>query len=84
LNWEWVNVIYEKNGTPYKMVAVVSPGREMMICPFHFVFDCMANHAPVTIALSYNMLVDGSEIPQLPPYGYENVMARVHHIVPPS
>ena len=83
LNWEWVMVVFHEHGHS-EAVAVVSPNREMMICPFHFVFGCMANHAPVTIALSYNMLVDGSGIPSLPPNSYENVMDKVHHIVPPS
>ena len=83
LKWEWVMVVFHEHGDS-EAVAVVSPNREMMICPFHFVFGCMANHAPVTIALSYNMLVEGSGIPPLPPNGYENVMDKVHHIVPPS
>jgi len=83
LSWEWVMVVFHEHGDS-EAVAVVSPNREMMICPFHFVFGCMANHAPVTILLSYNMLVDGSGIPQLPPNGYENVMDKVQHIVPPS
>lgn len=83
LNWEWVNVTFHEHGDT-SALGVVSPDRSLAIYPCHFIFGCMANHAPVTIMLSYNMLIDGSSIPTLPPGGYENVMDGVQHIVPPE
>lgn len=81
LGWQWMNVNFDE-GEEAKAVGVVSPDRSLAIYPFYFVYGCLENNAPVTIALSFNMLVDGSRIPDLPANGYENVMDNVHHIVP--
>lgn len=81
LGWEWAGVTFHDHDDS-KAVGVFSPDRALAIYPFHFIYGCMENGAPVTIMLSYNMLQDGSRIPALPPGGYENVMDNVHHIVP--
>ena len=81
LGWQWAGVTFHDHGDS-KAVGVFSPDRALAIYPFHFVYGCLENDAPVTILLAYNMLKDGTRIPQLPPGGYENVMDHVHHIVP--
>ena len=81
LGWEWAGVTFHEHGDA-KAVGVFSADRSLAIYPFHFVYGCLENDAPVTIMLAFNMLRDGSKIPSLPPGGYENVMENVHHIVP--
>lgn len=81
LGWEWAMVTFEDHEDS-RAVGVFSPDRALAIYPFHFIFGCMENNAPVTIMLSFNLLVDGSRIPPLPAVGYENVMDNVRHIVP--
>lgn len=81
LGWQWAAVTF-LDQEDSQAVGVFSPDRSLAIYPFHFVFGCLENQAPVTIALAFNMLVDGSKIPELPPGGFENVMDNVHHIVP--
>ena len=79
--WEWANVTFHDHDD-VKALGVFSPDRSLAIYPFHFIIGCLENQAPVTIMLAYNLLKDGSEIPDLPSRGYENVMDNVHHIVP--
>jgi hypothetical protein len=79
--WEWANVIFHDHGDTEAM-GVFSKDRSLAIYPFHFITGCLENDAPVTIMLAFSMLLDGSEIPELPPGGYENLMDNVHHIVP--
>ncbi len=81
LGWEWTEVTFREEDDS-KAVGVVSPDRALAIYPFYFIYGCLENNAPVTIMLSFNMLVDRSRIPSLPPNGFENVMEHVHHIVP--
>ena len=81
LGWQWAGVTFHDHDDS-KAVGVFAPDRALAIYPFHFVYGCLENGAPVTILLSYNMLKDGTKIPPLPPGGYENVMDNVHHIVP--
>ncbi|MEZ6081394.1 MAG: hypothetical protein R3C09_11010 [Pirellulaceae bacterium] len=81
LGWQWAAVTFH-DFEDSKAVGVFSPDRALAIYPFHFVYGCMENSAPVTILLAYNLLVDGSKIPPLPKNGYENVMDNVHHVVP--
>lgn len=81
LGWQWTGVTFHDHDDS-KAVGVFSPDRSLAVFPFYFVYGCIENNAPVTIMLSYNMLVDGTRIPSLPPNGYENVMDHVHHIVP--
>lgn len=81
LQWEWIGVIFHEHDDT-KAVGVANSDRSLIIYPFHFVFGCLENEAPVTIALSFNMLLDGNKIPRLEPNSYENVMDNVHHIVP--
>ncbi len=81
--WQWAAVAFSDNAdADVDAVGVFSADRSLAIYPFHFVFGCMEDGAPVTIALAFNLLVDGSRIPALPKNGYENVMDNVHHIVP--
>lgn len=82
LGWQWAAVQFRDADS--KAVGVFSPDRSLAIYPFHFVYGCLENQAPVTILLSFNLLVDGSRIPPLPSAGYENVMDNVHHVVPRS
>lgn len=81
LEWEWASVAFHDHDDS-KVVGVFSQDRSLAIYPFHFIYGCLENGAPVTIELAFNMLVDGSRIPELPASGYENVMDNVHHIVP--
>ncbi|MEK6250220.1 MAG: hypothetical protein N2C12_18695 [Planctomycetales bacterium] len=81
LDWQWAGVTFHDHDDTVAL-GIFSPDRALVIYPFHFIYGCMENDAPVTIMLSYNMLSDGSKIPSLPPKGYENVMDNVHHIVP--
>ena len=81
LGWQWANVVFHDHSDS-EAVGVFSPDRSLAIYPFHFIYGCLENGAPVTIQLAFNMLSDGSGIPDLPPRGYENVMDNVHHIVP--
>jgi hypothetical protein len=80
--WEWARVIFHDHDDS-QAVGVFSPDRSLAIYPFHFVYGCMENNATVTIMLAFNMLRDGA-IPKMPAGSYENVMDRVHHIVPPD
>jgi hypothetical protein len=79
--WEWACVTFHDHDDS-KAVGVFSPDRSLAIYPFHFIYGCMEDDAPVTILLSYNIMEDGTRIPQLPLAGYENVMDNVHHVVP--
>lgn len=81
LGWQWAAVTF-RDSPDAKAVGVFSPDRALAIYPFHFVFGCIDDGCPVTISLAFNMLVDGSRIPELPENAYENVMDNVHHIVP--
>lgn len=81
LGWQWAAVTFH-DFEDSKAVGLFSPDRALAIYPFHFVYSCIENSAPVTILLAYNLLVDGSKIPALPKNGYENVMDNVHHVVP--
>ena len=81
LGWAWAEVTFHGEDDQ-TAIGVVSPDRSLAIYPFYFVYGCLENNAPVTILLSFNLLVDGSRVPNLPANGYENVMENVHHIVP--
>jgi len=79
--WQWAGVTFHDHEDS-KAVGVFSPDRSLAIYPFHFIWGCLENEAPVTIELSFNILKDASRVPSLPAKGYENVMDNVHHIVP--
>jgi hypothetical protein len=81
LGWEWANVTFHDYNDAHA-IGVFSPDRSLAIYPFHFIFGCLENKAPVTILLSFNLLEDGTRIPELPARSYTNVMDHVHHIVP--
>jgi len=81
LGWKWAQVIFHDHDDS-EAVGVFSPNRSLAIYPFHFIYGCLENEAPVTIELAFNMLADGAKVPDLPPNGYENVMDNVHHVVP--
>jgi hypothetical protein len=77
--WVWVNI---HRGESLD-IAVASPTRDMVIYPFSFVGACIAKQCICTVALSFNMLVERRDAPVFPEGSYEDVMAHVHHIVPP-
>lgn len=81
-DWEWTSVTFHDQGDS-KAVGVVSSDRSLVVYPFHFIFGCLENKAPVTIMLAFNML-RGGEVPAFEPRGFENLMECVHHIVPPA
>lgn len=81
LGWEWSSVTFHEQDET-KAVGVFSKDRSLAIYPFHFVYGCLENNATVTILLSFNMLVDGTRVPELPAGGFENVMDNVAHITP--
>jgi hypothetical protein len=81
LGWQWTSVTFHDHGDS-QAVGVVTPDRSIAIYPFHFIYGCMENNAPVTIMLSYNMLIDGAKIPEFPAAGFLNLMEQVHHIIP--
>src|SRR6185436_1005296 len=76
--WQWTQIWFDEKTWTY---AIVSPDRSMVIYPYTFVDDCLSGNVEVTIELCFNML-DGGRIANLPPNGYENIMAGVRHIVP--
>ncbi len=80
-SWQWSSIIFQDHGDA-NAIGVFSPDRSLAIYPFHFVYGCIENNAPVTILLAFNMLKDGNRIPQLPAGGFENVMDNVRHVVP--
>jgi hypothetical protein len=83
LGWEWVGVTFHEFDDA-EATGVVSPNRALAIYPFHFIFECLENKAPVTIQLAFDILKEGRRVPRLPPRSYENVMDNVHHDQPPG
>ena len=81
LGWTWSGAIFHNHDDSHA-VGVFSPDRSLAIYPFHFLTGCLANQAPVTVELSFRMLLEGSDIPKLPANSFENVMDNCHHIVP--
>ena len=81
LGWQWANVVFDGDEESH-VVGVFNLDRSLAIYPFYFIHGCLEDDVPVTIALSFNMLVDGTRIPKLPARGFENVMDHVHHAVP--
>jgi len=82
LGWEWSSVTFHDHGDA-DAVGVFSQDRSLAIYPFHFIFGCLENDAPVTILLAFNMLLEG-KIPPQQAKAYVNVMEGVEHIVPPG
>lgn len=80
--WEWSSVTFHEHDDS-KAVGVFSKDRSLAVYPFHFIFGCLENQAPVTILLSFNMLEAGA-IPAQGAKEYINLMDGVHHIVPPA
>lgn len=77
--WAWADV---RSGEAVR-VGVVSPKREMVIYPFDFVVDCIQKRCVCTVELSFNMLREKKDLAAFAVGSYENVMALIHHIVPP-
>lgn len=80
--WEWSAVVFHDRGDA-KAIGVSNGDRSLIIYPWHFVLGCLENKAPVTILLSFNMLLAG-KIPAQKSGGYVNVMDHVGHVVPPA
>ncbi len=79
--WEWTGVTFHDQGDS-KAIGVFTNDRSLAVYPWHFIFGCLENQAPVTILLSFNMLLAG-KIPPPEPKAYVNLMDGVHHIIPP-
>jgi hypothetical protein len=79
LGWSWVEI---RAGEALDL-AVVSPGRDMVIHPFSFVGQCLAKRCICTVELSFNMLLERKGEVVFEPNGFENVMAHIRHIIPP-
>lgn len=77
--WAWVNI--HQDGS--LDVAVVSAAREMVIYPFTFVAACLAKQCICTVELSFNMLLARRDSLVFPAGTYEDIMTRIHHVVPP-
>ncbi len=82
LGWEWVMLSFHEHGS--RSLGVSSPDRAWIICPFEFVYGCLVNDVTPTVSLSFNMLDDGTRIPDMAANSYENLMAGVRHIIPPG
>ncbi len=82
LCWEWVELILDGDKSTAAL-AVVSPNRSMAITPFFFVRDCIDGRCEVKIALSFDMLLHNSRIPEFPPKSYTFILDRIQHIIPP-
>ena len=80
--WGWAWVTFHDHDDS-KAVGVFSKDTSLAVYPFHFVFGCLENRAPVTILLSFNML-DAGAVPEQGAKAYVNLMDGVHHIVPPA
>lgn len=76
LGWQWVGVTFHEFDNA-EATGVVSANRSLAIYPFHFIFECLENKAPVTIQLAFEILKEGRRVPRLPPRSYENVMDNV-------
>ena len=83
LGWQWATVIFHDHDDA-ELIGICSPDRALAIYPYQFVFSCLEERTVVTVALAFNILVDGRRVPKLPSGGYENVMDNVHHVVPPQ
>ncbi|MGN6543758.1 MAG: hypothetical protein ACTHK7_01825 [Aureliella sp.] len=81
LRWQWVGVTFHEFDNA-EATGVVSANRSLAIYPFHFIFECLENQAPVTIRLAFDILKEGRRVPSLPARGYENVMDHVRHEPP--
>lgn len=79
--WNWSKVILHEH-EDVTAIGIFPPDRSLAIYPFHFIFGCIENSVPVTIMLAFEILKDGSRVPSLPEYGYENVMDHAHHEIP--
>lgn len=79
--WQWATVVFHELDNT-EAVGVFSPDRSLAIYPFHFVFSCLEDRAPVTILLAFHVLQASDRVPELPAYSYENVMDNVHHTAP--
>lgn len=80
--WEWASATLHEHDD-LKVTGVFNKDRSLAVYPWHFIFGCLENHAPVTILLSFNMLAAG-KIPVQKAKAYVNLMEGVHHIVPPD
>ena len=76
--WEWVCVLKDKKG----LYAVASPDRAWVIYPTYFLRECLENpNRDCTAMLAFNMMA-ANRFPNLPAFGYQDVMPGVHRIVP--
>ncbi len=80
--WEWSSVIFHDHDDS-KAFGVFAKDRSLAVYPWHFIFGCLENKAPVTILLAFNMLEAG-KIPLQEAKAYVNLMDHVHFIIPPA
>jgi hypothetical protein len=79
-SWEWAKVNFGDGSVAF---GVVSPDRSLAIYPLDFMLWCMETpRADVTVALSFNMLLEGRIPPDATRESYTNLMKRVIRIVP--
>lgn len=79
-NWYWADVVIDDS---FNEVAMISPGKEMIIFPLSFVSACIQKQCICTVLLAFNMLLENDRIGEIAPGSFENIMLSIHHIVPP-
>ncbi|MEW4455943.1 hypothetical protein AB1L30_24965 [Bremerella sp. JC817] len=83
MDFAWVEIDFNDEADT-KAIGLVSPTRNIAIYPFSFVHSCLTAGVICTIALSYNMLKENGVESYYEPKQYGDLMADVHHIVPPE
>lgn len=79
-NWYWADVVIDDS---FDEVAMISPGKEMIIFPLSFVGACIQKQCICTVLLAFNMILENDRIGVIAPGSFENIMLSIHHIVPP-
>ncbi len=79
-NWYWADVVIDD---AFNEVAMISPGKEMIIFPLSFVRACIQKQCICTVLLAFNMLLENDRSWEIAPGSFENIMLSIHHIVPP-
>lgn len=79
-DWIWVNLVFH-DYDDWEAFAIVSPNRSLMILPYAFIHECIAEGTEVTIAASLTA-IGSSVIPTFEPYSYTNLMYGLQRIIP--
>lgn len=79
--WQWQIVTFHQHGNTVAP-GVLTPDHAFAIYPIHFLIGCLQNpDVDATVALSFNMLRE-SKIPGGEAGACDNLMERVHRIIP--